>query len=150
MIFLNHIAIAVVDLPLVKKFFDVVGFACTHTERVDDQGVNTHFIPLATSSIPTPAAAIELLESVDPQGTVAKYLSKRGPGIHHLSFQVGEDELEALTRKITSAGFKMIYAEPKIGAHSMRVNFVHPATTGGILIEIMEALPPSAQAENRS
>ena len=140
MISLNHIAIAVDDLTLVKKLFAVIGFETAHTELVADQGVNTHFIPLSTPSHAKqmPTAAVELLEPVDPAGTVAKYLSKRGPGIHHLSFEVGAGELDSICARVTAAGFKMIYPVAKPGAHQMRVNFVHPATTGGILIELME------------
>jgi methylmalonyl-CoA epimerase len=130
---LNHIGIAVADLPQVKKLFSILGFAVAGTENVPEQGVNTHFLPL-----PHQPAQLELLEVVDPQGTVAKFIEKRGPGIHHLSFTVARGELDPLCGKLKHEGFRLIYEAPKAGAHRMRINFVHPAAAGGMLIEIME------------
>lgn len=130
---LNHIGVAVSDLPGMKKLFSILGLSIDHTEAVPDQGVVTHFIPL-----PVLPAAIELLEVTDPAGTVQKYIDKRGPGIHHLSFTVEKGTLDSLCTKLSSEGYRMIYPSPKLGAHSMRINFIHPASAGGMLIEIME------------
>ena len=130
---LNHIGIAVKTLPEMKRLFEVMGLSVASTEAVPEQGVVTHFIPL-----PKEQGSLELLEVSDPEGTVAKFIEKRGPGIHHLSFLVADGELEPLSEKLRSEGYRMIYDQPKSGAHSMRVNFIHPATAGGLLIEIME------------
>lgn len=130
---LNHIGIAVANLPEVRKLFGILGLAVTSTEKVPDQGVTTHFLPL-----PREQASLELLEVSDPEGTVAKFIQKRGPGIHHLSFTVGRGELAPVCAKLRDEGFKMIYDAPRAGAHSMRINFIHPASAGGILIELME------------
>lgn len=130
---LNHIGVAVNQLPEMKKLFSLLGLSVDHTEAVPDQGVVTHFIPL-----PVQPAAVELLEVTDPEGTVAKFIGKRGPGIHHLSFTVEKGELDPLSKKLRDAGYRLIYDQPKNGAHAMRINFIHPASAGGILIEIME------------
>ncbi len=130
---LNHIGVAVESLPEMKKLFALLGLQITGTEPVPEQGVTTHFLPL-----PKEAPSIELLEVTDPEGTVAKFIAKRGPGIHHLSFTVPTGELDSLCAKLTSAGVRMIYPAPKNGAHSMRINFIHPASAGGMLLEIME------------
>ncbi len=130
---LNHIGVAVKDLPEMKKLFAVLGLSITGTEPVPEQGVTTHFLPL-----PKAAPSIELLEVTDPEGTVAQFIKKRGPGIHHLSFTVTKGELDTLCEKLVQSGYRMIYPSPKNGAHSMRINFIHPASAGGMLIEIME------------
>jgi methylmalonyl-CoA/ethylmalonyl-CoA epimerase len=130
---LNHIGIAVSDLPRVKNLFNILGLPVDHLEAVPDQGVKAHFIPL-----PQEAGHLELLEVSDPAGTVAKFIDKRGPGIHHLSFVVKKGDLSPLCERLVSEGYKLIYDAPKPGAHGMRVNFIHPASAGGILIEVME------------
>jgi len=133
---LNHIGVAVSDLPQMKKLFLLLGLPVDHVESVPDQGVNTHFIPL-----PMERGFVELLEPTDQAGSVQKSIDKRGPGVHHLSFAVKKGELEPLVKQLRSEGYRFIYEEPKLGAHSMKVNFIHPACAGGILIELMEPLP---------
>lgn len=137
---LDHIGIAVKLLPEMKKLFELLGMRVDHSENVPDQGVNTHFIPL-----PLKSSSIELLEVSDPEGTVARFIEKRGPGIHHLSFNVESGYLDSLSEKLKAAGYRMVYPEPKLGAHSMRINFIHPATTGGVLIELMESVNGGVQ-----
>lgn len=141
---LNHIGVAVQSLPEMKRLFELLGLKVTQTESVPDQGVVTHFLPLPLSSLDE-APSIELLEVTDPEGAVAKFIKKRGPGIHHLSFTVSIGELDPLCEKLAVAGYRMIYAIPKMGAHAMRINFIHPASAGGMLIELME--PSSAKGE---
>lgn len=131
--YLNHIGIAVQNLPELQKLFSLLGYSTTHVEDVPDQGVRTHFLPL-----PVEQTQLELLEVTDPAGTVAKFIQKRGPGIHHLSFQVGKGELDPLCAKLKSEGYRLTYDAPRAGAHHMRINFIHPATAGGLLIELME------------
>jgi len=133
MVSLNHIGIAVADLPRMKELFSLLGLNVDHVEDVPEQGVKTHFLPL-----PLEQGAIEFLETVDPQGTVAQFIAKKGPGIHHLSFGAKKGELELLSQKLRAAGFRLLYDTPREGAHGMKINFIHPASAGGILIEIME------------
>jgi methylmalonyl-CoA/ethylmalonyl-CoA epimerase len=133
MAFLNHIGIAVSDRPALEKLFGILGFKLTHSEPVADQGVVTHFLPM-----PKVATNLEFLEVSDPEGTVAKFIAKRGPGIHHLSFELKAGELDPLCGKLRQSGYRLTYDAPKAGAHGMRINFIHPASAGGILIELME------------
>lgn len=132
---LDHVGIAVDDLPRVKKLFEILGLTHSGSEDVPDQGVEVHFLKPSEES-----SRIELLDVTDPEGTVAKFIEKRGPGVHHLSFRVDSGRLDSLSEELVKEGYKLIYSKPKLGAHRMRINFVHPSTTGGILIEIMEAL----------
>ena len=101
--------------------------------------MRTHFFPL-----PARVSNLELLEVLNPEGPVAKFIQKRGPGIHHLSFEVVRGELDPLCTRLLAEGFMLTFAAPKPGAHGMRVNFIHPQSAGGMLIEIME---PSSPAE---
>lgn len=133
---LNHIGIAVEKLPELKKLFGLLGLTVTHVEDVPEQGVTTHFLPLPQR--PSEPTQLELLEVQDPEGTVAKFIAKRGPGIHHLSFKLDKGELDPLCARLTEEGYRLVYPTPRPGAHRMRVNFIHPATAGGLLIEVME------------
>lgn len=135
MIRLNHIGIAVADLPQLKKLFGILGLEVNHTENVPEQGVKTHFLPLLPDAA---GSSLEFLEVTDPQGTVSQFIQKRGPGIHHLSFTVLQGELDLLCGRLRQEGFRLIYERPKAGAHQMRINFIHPGSAGGMLIEIME------------
>ena len=130
---LNHIGIAVQNLPELKKLFSLLGFQVEHTEAVPEQGVVTHFLPL-----PREQGYLELLQVTDPEGIVAKFIQKRGPGIHHLSFLLQKGELDALCERLKEEGYRLIYDMPRLGAQGMRVNFIHPASAGGILLEVME------------
>ncbi len=130
---LNHIGIAVHELPKLKKLFSLLGLEIGHVEAVPEQGVRAHFIPL-----PQNEAHLEFLEVTDPKGTVAKFIQKKGPGIHHLSFLLEKGELAPTCEKLKQAHYELIYAAPQKGAHEMWINFIHPKSAGGILIELME------------
>lgn len=131
---LNHVGIAVQDPTKMKQFFQAIGLKEEGTELVQEQGVMTHFLKPQNSQPPQ----IELLEVKDSQGTVAQFISKRGEGVHHLSFLVGEGELDPLCEKLKKEQYRLIYDSPRAGAHGMRINFVHPTSTGGVLVELME------------
>jgi methylmalonyl-CoA/ethylmalonyl-CoA epimerase len=131
---LNHIGIATATgNTQLTQLFQLLGITRGVTEAVPEQGVNVHFFNL-TGEPPH----LELLEVEDPEGTVSKFIQKRGPGIHHLSFLVETGELDGLCAKLRKEGFKFTYETPKRGAQNMRINFIHPASAGGILIELME------------
>ena len=138
MVTLNHIGIATESgdgksSQQLEKLFKLLKINRGISESVPEQGVDVHFFNLDG----TPPH-LELLAVKDPNGTVAQFIKKRGPGIHHLSFQVEQGTLDSLCTKLLGEGFKLIYDRPKAGAQNMRMNFVHPATAGGILIELME------------
>lgn len=136
---LNHIGIASNNLPALEKVFSILGLHISNSEPVPDQGVVTHFVPLPIPSLASGGqTSLEFLEVSDPAGTVAKFIEKRGPGIHHLSFQVKTGQLDPLCLKLKAAGIRLTYDQPRSGAHQMRINFIHPASAGGILIEVME------------
>ena len=130
---LNHIGIAVSDLPQLEKLFSLLNLHVTHSEEVLEQGVRTHFMPL-----PAGGSSLEFLEPIDPNSPVSQFIQKRGPGIHHLSFLVEDGTLNQMCERLRSEGYRMIYDYPRIGAHQMRINFIHPSSAGGMLIELME------------
>ena len=130
---LNHIGIAVADLPGMKKLFSLLNFEVQHVEPVPDQGVITHFLPL-----PLAQSNLELLEPINSEGTVAQFIKRKGPGIHHLSFLVDKGQLGPLCEQLRQEGYRLIFEQPKAGAHDMKVNFIHPSCCGSILIEVME------------
>ncbi len=134
---LNHIGIATSPgNRQLEKLFKILGITRGISEAVAEQGVNVHFFSPSGE-----APHLELLEVVDPAGSVAKFIEKRGAGIHHLSFQVEAGDLDPLCEKLKAEGFRFTYDAPKKGAQNMRINFIHPATAGGVLIELMETAP---------
>ncbi|MBU6376316.1 MAG: methylmalonyl-CoA epimerase [Bdellovibrionales bacterium] len=136
---LNHIGIAVRDPETLARVLGLLGLSKTHDENVPDQGVRTHFFPALEGQQDSGYfPQIEILEVLDPEGTVARFIEKRGPGVHHLSFEVKRGELDSLCSKLQAAGVQLIYHEPRPGAHGMRVNFIHPKSSGGVLLEITE------------
>ena len=132
---LNHIGIATsTGNTQLEKLFKLLEIERGPSEEVAEQGVHVHFFS-PTGHPPH----LELLEVKDPQGSVAKFIEKRGAGIHHLSFLVDPGTLDALCARLKNEGFKFTYEQPKRGAQNMRINFIHPATAGGVLVELMEA-----------
>lgn len=131
---LDHIAIAVNNLEEGKRFYQLLGFGEMTTELVESQKVMTGFLKLGNR------ANIELLEPTSDDSTVKKFLDKRGPGIHHICLRV--KGIDALVESLKAKGVQMIDQTPKLGAHNCRVAFIHPKSTGGVLIELSE---PSAK-----
>ena len=127
---IDHVAIAVHDLEGAIAFYEAAfGAEVHHRETVESDGVEEALLKVGTSYI-------QLTRGTTPDSPISKFLEKRGPGVHHLSFQV--EDLDAVCERVAKAGYKLIYDAPRPGAHSMRINFVHPASTGGILVELME------------
>ncbi|OPL09204.1 MAG: methylmalonyl-CoA epimerase [Firmicutes bacterium ML8_F2] len=126
----DHIGIAVADLDEALKLYrDQLGLVCKGTEVVEEQKVKVAFLPVGESKI-------ELLESTDPEGPVGKFIEKKGGGVHHLSFRVSniEEKLEQLKQQ----GVALIDQKPRYGAGGAKIAFLHPKSTGGVLIEICE------------
>jgi len=127
---LNHVAIAVADLEGGKAFWEeALGLEARGVEEVPSEGVRTAFYQAATG------VNIELLEALGEDSPVAKYLAKRGPGIHHLCFEV--EDLDAALAQAEAAGYKRA-KDPGPGAHHSRVVFLHPKATGGVLLELAQ------------
>jgi len=132
---LDHIAIAVNDLDKAEKIYTDLGLIFGDKDKreiVADQYVETSFAAIDAK------AHIELLKPVNGQGPIQKFLDSKGEGLHHLCFRVKnvKDKSEELKAK----GYRLIYEEAKIGAGNCLVNFIHPKSTGGVLIEISESL----------
>ncbi len=127
---ISHLGIAVPALTEAMTNLErIFGIQADHLEEVADQKVRTAFYPLGESTL-------EFLESTDPEGPVGKFLAKRGPGIHHLAFEV--DDVDAAVQELLAKGVRMIDQAPRKGAHGNRIAFIHPAETGGVLIEICQ------------
>ncbi len=127
---LDHIGIAVADLDAALRFYrDALGLEIEAPEEVQSQRVRAHFIPAGE-------AALELLEATAPDSPIARYLEKRGPGLHHITLRV--DDLEAALARLKARGVKLIDERPRDGAHGSLVAFIHPASTHGVLVELKQ------------
>jgi methylmalonyl-CoA/ethylmalonyl-CoA epimerase len=127
---LDHIGIAVRSLDA-AKIYEALGLTIEHIETVETQGVRTAFLAAGD-------AMIELLEPTSAQSAVAKFIEKRGEGIHHICFRV--DDIEAHLARLKQQGYRLINEAPVPGAHGCRVAFLHPAAGNGVLIELSEKL----------
>ena len=128
---LDHIAIAVKSIPAAKKIYEDMGLVfAPEIEEVKDQKVFTAFANVDTN------AHIELLEPTSTESTIHQFIEKKGEGIHHLCFKV--PDVVAKTKELSDKGYKFIYPEPRIGAGGCLVNFMHPKSTGGVLIELSQ------------
>lgn len=127
---INHLGIASPGLDeAMERMARLFGMKADHLEEVADQKVKTAFFPVGESTL-------EFLESTDPEGPIGKFLQKRGPGIHHVCFEV--DDIDAMVAHLVAQGVRMIDAKPRAGAHGCRVAFIHPAETGGVLMELSQ------------
>jgi methylmalonyl-CoA/ethylmalonyl-CoA epimerase len=126
----DHIGIAVKDIEQAKKFYtEFLGMKALGEEVVEEQKVKVCFIPCGDSEI-------ELLESTSPDGPIAKHIEKKGEGIQHIALRV--DNIEAAIADLMAKGVRMIDEKPRYGAGGAKIAFVHPKSTGGILLEISE------------
>ena len=128
----DHIGIAVPNLEETIRFYeDVLNLSCTGTEIVEDQKVKVAFFPVGDTEL-------EFLESTSDDGPIAKFLEKNGgrAGIQHIALRV--DKIEEAIKNIQEKGYKMIDEKPRYGAGGARIAFVHPKSTGGILLELSE------------
>lgn len=124
---IEHIGIAVKNLDEAIKYYqDVLGLECYNIEEVADQKVKTAFFQVGQTKI-------ELLESTDPEGTIAKFIEKRGEGVHHIAFAM-EDVATALN-EAADKGVQLIDKAPRKGAESLMIGFLHPKSTKGVLTE---------------
>jgi len=129
---LYHVAIAVRDLSAVEEVYKtVLGLRVEHREVVEDQGVNTSML------VPEDGGtAIELLEPLDKNSPISKFLDKRGEGIHHICYKV--DDIEAVLERLKKQGVRLIDETPRPGAYNSRVAFIHPKAMNGVLVELAE------------
>ncbi len=128
---INHLGIATKDIEETLKFWsDALGLVNVHTEIVEDQKVRVAMLPMGESRI-------ELLEPTSKDSPISKFLEKRGGGIHHIAVEV--DDIEASLAQLKSHGMRLIDETPRIGAEGCLVAFVHPAASGGVLLELVQS-----------
>lgn len=127
---IDHVGIAVSDVAAAKRLYeDVLGLTLTREEVVTEQGVRTFFYPVA-------GVKLEVLESITPDGPIARYLEKRGPGMQHLAVEV--DDIVAAIAELKEKGIRMLDETPRKGVEDTRIAFVHPKDTHGVLLELVE------------
>ena len=127
---LDHVGIAVEKLDSALPIWEgVLGMVLAGTEEVVEQKVRTAFLPVGGSEI-------ELLEPIDPESPIAKFIAVKGQGVQHLAFRVAD--LDAALAELKAKGVRLIDETPRRGAGGARIAFLHPKSTGGVLIELCE------------
>ena len=127
---INHIAIIVPELESALEFWEgALGLTLARTESVPEEGVDVAFLPIGGSNV-------ELLKPTVADSGVARFLEKRGPGIHHLCFEV--DDIEATMDDLRAHNIQLINEQPQTGHGGRRYAFVHPKSTGGVLVELYQ------------
>ncbi len=127
---IDHIGIAVNNIEEALKFYrDQLGLSMTGIEEVPEQKVKVAFLPVGESKI-------ELLQPTDPESAVAKYIDSRGEGIQHVALRV--DNIREKLDELKAQGVRLIDEEPRHGAGGAQIAFVHPKSTGGVLLELCE------------
>jgi methylmalonyl-CoA/ethylmalonyl-CoA epimerase len=127
---IDHVGLAVEEIESALPFYrDVLKMPLVHRETVTDQGVDAALLDVGDGHI-------ELVAPLGPETGVAKFLARRGPGLHHVAYRV--EDIEATLSALSAAGVRLIDEAPRIGIRGSRVAFVHPASTGGVLTEIVQ------------
>jgi methylmalonyl-CoA epimerase len=126
---IDHLGIAVKSLAEAKQFYEKLGLEVMPAETVDAEKVRVAMVPIGDSRI-------ELLEPTVPDSTIAKFLEKRGPGLHHVALHVSN--LMETVERLKACGTRLINEEIKVGAGGHRYVFVHPSSAGGVLLELVE------------
>lgn len=129
---IDHVGIAVSDLDAAKQFYaDVFGMTVRHEETNEEQGVREAMLSVGESG-----SSIQLLAPLSPESPIAKFIDKRGTGIQQLAYRVRD--LDAVSATLRERGAELLYDQPKRGTANSRVNFIHPRSAGGVLIELVE------------
>ena len=126
----DHIGIAVKSIDEALKFYEgVLGIECVSQEVVEEQKVRVAFLPIGDTEV-------ELLESTEEDGPVAKFIEKKGEGIQHIAYKV--DDIEKSIEELKAKGIRMIDEKPRYGAGGAKIAFLHPKSTFGVLIELCQ------------
>ena len=127
---IDHIGVAVKNIDAALEFWEgTLGVSCHGVEEVAEQKVKTAFLPLKDSEV-------ELLEPTAEDSPVAKFIAKKGEGMHHMALRV--DDLEAALAELKAKGVRLIDEKPRRGAGGALIAFIHPAATGGVLLELCQ------------
>ena len=127
----DHVGIAVKNLDESVKFYESLGFKATGYEVVAEQKVKVAFLPCGDSEL-------ELLESTEPDGPIARFIEKNGPGIQHIAIRV--DDIDKALEELKAKEVRLIDQTPRYGAGGARIAFVHPKATGGVLLELTQRM----------
>jgi len=142
---INHIGIASKDLERTRWFFcEVLQLQMISTETVESEGVHATCITTASGE-ETQQPMLELLSPLSPESTVAKFVQRKGTGMHHLSFNV--KDVRAVAKIMAEKGVQLINREPRKGANNTLILFVHPKSTGGILVEFVQHYSSQKETE---
>ena len=129
---IEHVGIAVKDLATsITLYTTILNTNCYKTEVVESEMVKTGFFQIGENKV-------ELLESLEPYGTIAKFIEKKGEGIHHIAFAV--ENIEAEMERLKNEGFTLLNEKPKKGADNKLVCFIHPKEANGVLIELCQEI----------
>jgi len=132
MLKVEHIGIAVKELATAVPLFEkLLNRTCYKTEMVETEKVNTAFFQQGETKI-------ELLESTDPNGVIAKFIERKGEGLHHIAFDVAD--IKAEMKRLQAEGFVLLNEEPKPGADNKLICFLHPKGTSGVLVELCQSI----------
>jgi methylmalonyl-CoA/ethylmalonyl-CoA epimerase len=126
---LHHVAIVVADLEAAIERYTALGFAGVERFTLSEQAVEA-------ATFRAGSGWIELIHPTDPDGPIARYLAKRGEGMHHVAYAV--DDIESALTQLTAFGVRLIDAAPRTGAHGWRIAFVHPDSCAGVLTELVQ------------
>jgi methylmalonyl-CoA/ethylmalonyl-CoA epimerase len=127
---IDHVGVAVEDIDAALALYrDTLGMPLVHRETVTDQGVDAALLDVGDGHV-------ELLEPLGPETAVGKFLARRGAGLHHVAYRVAD--VEDTLSKLAAAGVRLIDEQPRTGIRDSRVAFLHPASTGGVLTEIVQ------------
>ena len=127
---IDHIGVAVEDIDAALPYYlDVLKVPLVHRETVAEQGVEAALLDVGDGHV-------ELIAPLGPETGVAKYLAKRGPGIHHVAYRV--EDIDSVLGSLAASGVRLIDERPRIGIRGSRVAFLHPASSGGVLTELVE------------
>jgi methylmalonyl-CoA epimerase len=139
---LDHVGIAVRDVDMALAFYrDALGLAVDAPEEVASQRVRAHFLPAGS-------AALELLEATAPDSAIARYIEKRGPGLHHITLRV--DDIHAALAQLKTRQVRLVDEQPRPGAEGSLVAFIHPSAAHGVLVELKQAPAPAVDLQVRT
>jgi len=132
---LDHVGIAVEDLDASIAFYQTAfGMRCAHVETNEEQGVREAMMAVGDSG-----SYVQLLAPLSPDTTIGRFLADRGPGIQQMAYRV--QDIDAACLRLREAGVRLLYDQPRTGTAGSRVNFVHPKSSGGVLVELVEPAP---------
>ncbi len=132
---IDHVGIAVADLDAAVAMYEsAFGMRCVHTEVNEEQGVREAMLEVGGSG-----SYLQLLAPLSPDSTIGRFLDRNGPGIQQMAYRV--TDLDAVSAHLRGQGMRLLYDEPRGGTAGSRVNFVHPKSAGGVLVELVEPGP---------